>query len=123
MTLDEKIALNGFRLTAPRKKILSIFSVQTQPISFEEYHALDPMIDKSTFYRTMQAFEHAHIISGIESAEGKRYFELTQTAHPHFVCHTCHSITCLHPQPIATPNGYTVDAVIFKGLCPLCSAS
>lgn len=123
MTLDEKISANGFRLTAPRKKILTIMAKQNHPISFDEYHTLDPQIDKSTFYRTMQAFESANIISGIESTEGKRYFELLEKTHPHFICHTCHAITCLHPQPIATPNGYTVDAVIFKGQCPLCSAS
>jgi len=123
MTLDEKISANGFRLTAPRKKILSILSIQKQPISFEEYSVLDPMIDKSTFYRTMQAFESAHIINGIESDTGKRYFELSENMHPHFICQICHAITCLHPQSVISPSGYTIDSVIYKGQCPLCSAS
>jgi Fur family transcriptional regulator, ferric uptake regulator len=120
MTLDEKIALYGFRLTAPRKKILSIFAEQKQPISFDEYAALDPQIDKSTFYRTMQSFESVHIINGIESDEGKRYFELSETLHPHFICQQCHTITCLPPQPIIAPQGYNVDSVIYKGICPQC---
>jgi len=121
MTLDEKITLNGFRLTAPRKKILTIFAQQQHPISFEEYSAIDPAIDKSTFYRTMQTFEQANIISGIESDEGKRYFELSESVHPHFICHICHTITCLNTQPIASPQGYQIDSVIFKGKCPQCS--
>lgn len=121
MTLNEKIALNGFRLTAPRKKILSIFEQQKQPISFDEYSALDPLIDKSTFYRTMQSFEAAHIINGIESSEGKRYYELTETIHPHFICQNCHTITCLTPQPIISPKGFNVDSIIYKGRCPQCS--
>lgn len=121
MTFEEKITLNGFRLTAPRKKILTLFAQQHRPISFEEYIALDPQIDKSTFYRTMQTFESAHIINGIESDEGKRYFELRETLHPHFICQTCHSITCLNPQPFHSPDGYTIDSIIYKGRCPLCS--
>ncbi|MFZ2890022.1 Fur family transcriptional regulator [Sulfuricurvum sp.] len=121
MTLDEKITQNGFRLTAPRKKILSIFAQQKQPISFDEYTAIDPAIDKSTFYRTMQTFEQANIISGIESDEGKRYFELSESVHPHFICQHCHAITCLNSQPIVSPKGYQIDSVIFKGKCPQCS--
>ena len=121
MTLDEKIAKNGFRLTAPRKKILTVFAQQRHPISFEEYAAIDPAIDKSTFYRTMQTFESANIISGIESAEGKRYFELLESVHPHFICHLCHTITCLESQPMVSPQGYQIDSVIFKGTCPQCS--
>jgi Fur family transcriptional regulator, ferric uptake regulator len=123
MTLDEKIILNGFRLTAPRKKILSILSKQQHPISFEEYTVLDPDIDKSTFYRTMQTFEQANIISGIESEEGKRYFEFKETIHPHFICQNCHTITCLTPVPAVTLEGYHVETIIYKGRCPLCLAS
>ena len=120
MTLDEKITLHGFRLTAPRKKILSILATQKQPISFDEYTLLDPTIDKSTFYRTMQSFESVRIINGIESDAGKRYFELTETIHPHFICQHCHSIVCLPPQPLIAPQGYSVESVIYKGLCPEC---
>jgi Fur family ferric uptake transcriptional regulator len=123
MTFEEKITLNGFRLTAPRKKILSILTNQKQPISFEEYAALDPLIDKSTFYRTMQSFEQAQIINGIESDEGKRYFELNKTVHPHFICQHCHAITCLTPLPLIALEGYNVESIIFKGKCPLCSVS
>lgn len=123
MTLNEKITQNGFRLTAPRKKILTLFAQQAHPISFEEYSAIDPAIDKSTFYRTMQSFESANIINGIESSEGKRYFELSETIHPHFICQNCHTITCLKPQPIISLDGYTINSIIYKGLCPICSVS
>lgn len=120
MNIEEKVAQNGFRLTAPRKKILSIFAQQSHPISFENYTLLDPSLDKSTFYRTMQTFENAHIIHGIESDEGKRYFELIDELHPHFVCQNCHSIICL--DPIASPqlDGYSVHSIIYKGICPQC---
>lgn len=123
MNLDEKMALNGFRLTAPRKKILSVLAAQHHPISFEEYTSFDPAIDKSTFYRTMQTFEQADIIHGIESDEGKRYFELSESVHPHFICQLCHTITCLAPQPAVSLEGYSVDTIIYKGKCPDCAAS
>lgn len=123
MTIEEKIALNGFRLTAPRKKILAILAEQRHPISFEEYSSLDPAIDKSTFYRTMQSFELANIISGIESEEGKRYFELSENVHPHFICQKCHAISCLAPHPIVSLQGYKIDQIIYKGDCPQCSGS
>jgi Fur family ferric uptake transcriptional regulator len=123
MTLNEKITLNGLRLTAPRKKILSILAQQQHPISFEEYASLDPEIDKSTFYRTMQTFESANIISGIESDTGKRYFELSEILHPHFICHSCSAITCLNPAKGPDLDGYRIESIIYKGVCPACSAS
>jgi Fe2+ or Zn2+ uptake regulation protein len=121
MTLTEKITLNGLRLTQPRQKILELLSRQSHPICFDEYSMLDPTLDKSTFYRNMQTFETAQIIQGIESDDGKRYFELMETIHPHFICHECHSITCL--ESIEAPNlgHYQIDSVIYKGKCPLCS--
>lgn len=122
MNFDEKIAQNGFRLTAPRKKILSILADQAHPISFDEYSALDPVIDKSTFYRTMQSFEQANIISSIESDEGKRYFELSDTIHPHFICRSCHTISCLDTAPATSIHGYHIDSIIYKGTCSKCSA-
>lgn len=121
MTFEEKMSQNGFRLTAPRKKILNILATQKQPISFEEYAILDPEIDKSTFYRTMQRFEAVKMINGIESEDGKRYYELTETLHPHFICQCCHTINCLPPQTITAPKGYTVHSVIFKGICSSCT--
>lgn len=121
MNIEEKISQNGFRLTTPRKKILSIFAQQHHPISFENYSLLDPSLDKSTFYRTMQTFENAHIIHGIESDEGKRYFELSDELHPHFICQRCHTIICL--PPINTPKltGYQINSITYKGVCPQCS--
>lgn len=123
MNLFKKINSHGLRLTQPRQKILEILSGQSHPISFEEYSALDPLLDKSTFYRNMQTFETAHIVQGIESDEGKRYFELAHDLHPHFICQNCHTITCL--QPIASPSieGYQISSITYKGKCPLCSES
>jgi Fur family transcriptional regulator, ferric uptake regulator len=123
MDLTEKIHLSGLRLTQPRQKILTILSYQSQPISFEEYAVLDPALDKSTFYRNMQTFETANIIQGIESDEGRRYFELTDTLHPHFVCQSCHTISCLEPIPEPVLNGYHINSIIYKGNCPQCSES
>jgi Fe2+ or Zn2+ uptake regulation protein len=122
MTPDEKIITNGLRLTIPRKRILSIFSAQGHPMSFEEYALLDTTIDKSTFYRNMQTFEAADIIQGIESDEGKRYFELSDTIHPHFVCRSCHTISCLDTAPATLIHGYQIDSIIYKGTCSKCSA-
>lgn len=122
MTLDEKISSFGFRLTAPRKKILSILARQNHPLCYEEYATIDPDTDKSTFYRTMQTFESASIISGIESDAGKRYFELNETLHPHFICQSCSTITCLDPAEEPRLEGYRIESVIYKGVCPACSA-
>ncbi|MDP3300815.1 MAG: transcriptional repressor [Sulfuricurvum sp.] len=120
MTPNEKITNHGLRLTIPRQKILSIFSYQTHPISFEEYASLDTTIDKSTFYRNMQTFEAANIIQGIESDEGKRYFELSEKQHPHFICQECHNITCLDETPFPILNGYHINTITYKGRCPQC---
>jgi Fur family transcriptional regulator, ferric uptake regulator len=123
MNLNERILLSGLRLTRPRQKILGVLSHQSHPISFEEYSFIDPLLDKSTFYRNMQTFENARIVQGIESDEGKRYFELTQELHPHFICQNCHTITCLHPITAPEVEGYHINSIIYKGYCPQCCES
>ena len=123
MSTTTKISLKGLRITAPRQKILDLFSLQQHPISYEDYSALDPTLDKSTFYRNIQTFESIGIIRSIESDEGKRYFEIASDSHPHFICRSCHNIICLSETTLPELHGYRVESVIYKVECPQCSAS
>lgn len=120
MNIKEKIHLKGLKLTQPRQKILTILSDQAHPMSYEDYAAIDPNMDKSTFYRNMQTFETAQIVHGIESEDGRRYYEITDDVHPHFICQKCHSITCLSPVNAPKIAGFQISSVTYKGICPKC---
>lgn len=120
MDINEKIHRKGLKLTQPRQKILNILANHPHPMSFEDYASIDPHLDKSTFYRNMQTFETAQIVQGIESEDGRRYYEIIEDVHPHFICQVCHSITCL--SPVITPkiSGYQINSITYKGICPQC---
>lgn len=120
MNIDEKIHLKGLKLTQPRQKILTILTNHSRPMSFEDYAALDPLLDKSTFYRNMQTFETAQIVQGIESEDGRRYYEIIEEVHPHFICQKCHSITCFSPVNGPKISGYQINSITYKGICPKC---
>ena len=110
------------KLTSARQELLDIFEDEKRPISFEDVKDKISM-DKATFYRNVSKFEKESIINSFESNDKKRYYEMQETPHAHFICNGCNAIECLqNVEPIAL-EGYLINAMIFKGLCKSCSSS
>ena len=109
----------NIKLTSARKAILEIFSSSSMPLSYEDIKDKISM-DKATFYRNITKFEEENIINSFESNDKKRYFELNKTPHSHFICTSCSKITCLHENANIQLEGYKIDNIIIKGICPNC---
>jgi Fur family transcriptional regulator, ferric uptake regulator len=108
------------KLTSARKELLEIFSVEKKPISFEDVKHKIKM-DKATFYRNVSKFEQESILSSFESNDKKRYYEIKESPHAHFICNSCNIIECLqNPQPVKL-DGYKIMDTIFKGTCKSCN--
>lgn len=110
----------SIRLTNARKEILDIFSIATKPLSYEEVKD-DITMDKATFYRNITKFENEKIINSFESSDKKRYYEIKQLPHPHFICSKCHKVECIKKELEFALEGYVIENIILKGKCSACN--
>jgi Fur family ferric uptake transcriptional regulator len=120
MNTKELMTEHNLKVTAPRASLLEVFMKSDKPLCYEEVKTHLKM-DKTTFYRNMTTFEEAGIINGFESDDKKRYFELSQTKHAHFICKKCHSVECLNQVGTLNLIGYEVDNFILHGTCKKCN--
>jgi len=120
MDIEHIIEEKNLKRTHARRELLEIFSQESKPLSFEDVKDRLHM-DKATFYRNVAKFEHELILSSFEANDKKKYYELAYTPHAHFICTVCNSIECLKELPPLKLDGYSIDTMIFKGTCKLCS--
>lgn len=113
----------NLRLTPARQSLLEILLAAEKPLCYEEIKE-NIRMDKATFYRNMDIFEEKGITKSFESGNKKRYYELTHTAHAHFVCSLCNKVACMEHYPVPSHiKGAKVDTVIVKGICNACDIS
>ncbi|MEA1916340.1 MAG: transcriptional repressor [Campylobacterota bacterium] len=120
MKTDQDNSPKKLKLTSARQELLDIFEDEQKPISFEDVKDKISM-DKATFYRNVSKFEEASIINSFESNDKKRYYEIHNTPHAHFICNSCNKIECLQNVHPIELKGYLVNAMIFKGICKSCN--
>lgn len=124
----------GVKPSAQRIVILRyLMENRIHPTVDEIFKALqpdNPTLSRTTVYNTLRLLAAADIIRRIEvgDSEGARW-DYSQHDHAHFLCTTCGHVTDVDysmssPSFTLPPKGYTVRSaeVIFKGLCPSCSA-
>jgi Fur family ferric uptake transcriptional regulator len=119
MKTEEIIKEANIKPTTARVKILELLQKSDRPLSYEDLKNSLSM-DKATFYRNITTFEKANILNSFESNDKKRYFELKNSPHAHFVCEDCNNIECLSSININLPN-YQVNNTILSGKCKECS--
>ena len=120
MKIENIIEEKNLKLTSARRELLEILAKEKKPVSFEDIKSRITM-DKATFYRNASKFEDEAIVNSFESNDKKRYYELQETPHAHFICNICNAIECLkNVEPIKL-DGYIIVDMIFKGSCKSCS--
>ncbi len=119
MNLEKLTHEKNIKLTTARKAILEILVESDKPLCYEDIKD-NLSMDKATFYRNITKFEEQNIINSFESNDKKRYFEIAKTKHSHFVCNVCSKIECIHEKLDFNLEGYQVDNIIIKGVCPKC---
>lgn len=116
-TLDN---LKNIKLTNARREILNILSNSEKPLSYENIKEFISM-DKATFYRNIAFFEEENIINSFEANDKKKYFEIKDKEHFHFICSNCSKIECLFDIPKIEIDGYKIENIILKGICKECN--
>jgi len=120
MEIQELLSDKKLKLTSARKELLEIFSTAHKPLSYEELKE-NLNMDKATFYRNISRFEDESIINCFESNDKKRYYEIQNKPHSHFICNLCNNIKCLHTSNDISMEGYIIQDVIYKGICNICN--
>lgn len=121
LKISELVKEKNIKLTHARREILEILCEANQPLSYEDIKS-NIVMDKATFYRNITKFEEENIINSFESNDKKRYFEVSQKRHPHFICTQCKKIECIKKECGVDLEGYLIESVILKGLCKECYA-
>lgn len=121
MKIEELIRDKKIKLTTARIKLLEILQKANRPLCYDEIKN-DISMDKATFYRNISKFEEEGILNAFESNDKKRYFELAQKDHAHFVCVICNAVECIKNIDILLP-AYEINNVIINGKCPTCLTS
>jgi Fur family transcriptional regulator, ferric uptake regulator len=121
MKIENIIEEKNFKLTSARKELLELLSKEVRPVSFEDIKEKLNM-DKATFYRNIIKFENESLVSSFESNDKKRYYELKDSSHAHFICKSCNTIECLKDVKSPHIEGYEIEDVILKGICQECIA-
>jgi len=119
MQIKNIIEQKNLKLTSTRRELLEILLKENKPICFEDIKDKLTM-NKATFYRNIAKFQSNDIINSFESNDKKRYYELQNIPHSHFICNSCNTIECLKKIDDVTLTGYKVVDVIFKGVCKKC---
>ncbi len=119
MNIEKITQEKNIKLTNARKAILEILVNSDKPLCYEDIKDKLEM-DKATFYRNITKFEDENIVNSFESNDKKRYFEIQKTKHSHFICSNCSKIECIHEKLNLHLEGYQVDNIIIKGICPEC---
>lgn len=120
MEVENIIEEKKLKRTSARKELLEIFYTEKKPLSFEDIKDKITM-DKATFYRNVSKFEKESIVNSFESNDKKRYYEVQETPHAHFICNECNTIECLKNMQPVKIEGYKIFDMIFKGICKSCN--
>lgn len=119
--VKDLLSSNDIKFTVAREAILKVLSSAKSPLSYEDIkHILKIDMDKATFYRNISLFENKKIVQKFESNDKKWYFELTKKSHAHFVCESCHNITCIDIKINKNLKEHKVNNILLSGICKDC---
>jgi Fur family ferric uptake transcriptional regulator len=137
----------GLRCTAARLAVLEHLVTARGPRTHAEVATAlaDRGFDRATIYRNLTELTEARLVSRMELGDHVWRFELVRSGakgdrpgeHPHFVCDTCGTVSCLEGVEVAiTPKPHAARAggraqsggrrigavreVLLKGQCPQC---
>ncbi|MBI4836127.1 MAG: transcriptional repressor [Candidatus Abawacabacteria bacterium] len=116
------------RLTVVREKILAIIKNAKKLVSAKDILRIDPMLDKVTVYRTLDAFLQAGMVREMHLPTGEKAYELgdDHDHHHHFRCERCleiYHLPCEFDHTIEKweqKTGFKFHSFDFAGVCKTC---
>ena len=126
---------HNLRATPGRIQILEMLSKEKHPVSVDRIRdSLSVQLDTVTVYRTLEAFEAAHLVMRTDLKHGHAHYEMVsdRAHHHHAVCRSCgliEDIEIPHPakpekeaeraaKKFAAIDSYALE---FFGTCTSCA--
>ena len=129
-----RLEKKGVKPTAVRILVFRALEEAQLPVSLLDLENLLETVDKSTIFRTLNAFLAHHLIHAIEDGSGSLKYCLchnhghctNEEEHCHFYCECCGKTYCLDQDLIPhvdIPEGFIARKVnyIVKGTCAECA--
>lgn len=119
-----QLKIAGFRMTAPRRRVLEYLRGQAEPQSVAAIHrGLGQGVDLASVYRTVELLLRLGLVVGETRGQGMTYV-LSERHHHHIVCRSCARESCLPCDlRLPAPRGFSAvqHAVSLSGLCVSCA--
>jgi Fur family ferric uptake transcriptional regulator len=130
----------GLRKTVPRMAVLEVLERAKSPLSHADVSGnlerasgrSHETLDRATVYRNLMALTEAGIVRRTDLGDHVWRFELVrehkahETAHPHFVCTDCGTVSCLPGVTVRIDGGGAASVarkgfeVQLRGVCVDC---
>lgn len=130
----ERLEKKGVKPTAVRILVFKAMAEAERPVSLLDLETMLETVDKSTIFRTLNAFLAHHVIHDIEDGSGSLKYEVCTNEeacsiddmHTHFYCEVCHRTFCfrgIHIPVVSLPEGFEMQSINYmvKGICRECS--
>ena len=131
-TLLEKLEQHGYKLTAPRLKLLTAILSDGQQFTAEEIYSRVPSVGRATVYRTIKLMVDLGVLCKLTLDDGTPRYRLSHRSHHHhLICTTCGIVAdfqrCTVDDVIGAlkrATGYQVEGhrIEVYGVCPECQA-
>ena len=129
----EILERKGVRVTSIRILVMESLTAASRPMSLSDLETVLDTVDKSSIFRSLEAFEKHHAVHSIDDGTGSVKYEVCEgedectvsDMHAHFYCEKCHKTYCLKEisAPVVDlPEGFEMNSVnyIVKGTCREC---
>ena len=129
----EILERKGVRVTSIRILVMEALTAASRPMSLSDLETVLDTVDKSSIFRSLEAFEKHHAVHSIDDGTGSVKYEVCEgedectvsDMHAHFYCEKCHKTYCLKEisAPVVDlPEGFEMNSVnyIVKGPCREC---
>lgn len=129
----EILERKGVRVTSIRILVMEALTAASRPMSLSDLETVLVTVDKSSIFRSLEAFEKHHAVHSIDDGTGSVKYEVCEgedectvsDMHAHFYCEKCHKTYCLKEisAPVVDlPEGFEMNSVnyIVKGTCREC---
>ncbi len=126
----------GLRKTRPRLAVLQVLEGATSPLSHADVadELNDQALDRATVYRNLMALTEAGLVRRSDLGDHVWRFELVRalaahgSAHPHFVCSDCGTVSCLPGVTVSLEGDGAASfsrkgvELQLRGVCAACEA-
>ncbi len=126
--LIDILTKSGIRPSAQRLSVLEYLTGTTCHPSadriYEDVHAMQPTISRSTVYNTVKLFVDKGVIETVAGDISECRYDFFHEPHAHFQCRQCRKVFDIPFElgAISRPEGFDVEhtILVFTGLCPQC---